>query len=72
MPRPAQVVMLDFMAYTCSWLMIEPRPAQTLLYFGSGVMRRTPGFRLLMPFHRLYARALLAAAGARLARTPAF
>jgi hypothetical protein len=67
-----QIVMLDFMSASCSWLMIEPRPAQTVLYFGSGVMRRTLGFRVLMPFHRLYARALLAAARARLARTPTF
>ena len=67
-----QLVMLDFMSYTCSWLMIESCPARTVLYFGSGVMRRTLGFRLLLPFHRLYARALLAAASARLARSPTF
>jgi len=67
-----QLVMLDFMAYTCSWLMIESQPAETVLYFGTGVMRRSFGFRVLMPFHRLYARALLAAASARLARSPTF
>jgi hypothetical protein len=67
-----QLVMLDFMSYTCSWLMIETRPAETALYFGTGVMRRTLGFRLLMPFHRLYARSLLAAAGARLRHTAAY
>jgi hypothetical protein len=67
-----QLVMLDFLAYTCSWLMVEERPAETVLYFGSGVMRRTLAFRLLMPFHKLYARALLGAAGARLRRVAGF
>ena len=67
-----QLVMLDFMSYTCSWLMIETRPAETVLYFGSGIMRRTLGFRLLLPFHKLYARSLLAAAGAQLRRRAAY
>ena len=67
-----QLVMLDFMAYTCSWLMIESRPAQTLLYFGTGIMRRTLGFKLLLPFHKVYARSLLAAARGRLRRAPTF
>jgi len=67
-----QLVMLDYLAATCSWLMIESRPAQTMLYFGTGILSRSPAFRLLMPFHKLYARALLAAARARLARTPTF
>lgn len=67
-----QLVMLDFMSATCSWLMIEARPAETLLYFGTGVMRRTLGFRLLMPFHRIYARSLLAAARGRLRRKATF
>jgi hypothetical protein len=67
-----QLVMLDFMAYTCSWLMVETRPAETVLYFGTGIMRRTLGFKLLLPFHKVYARSLLAAARSRLRRTPTF
>ena len=67
-----QLVMLDFMAYTCSWLMVETRPAETVLYFGTGILRRTLGFRLLLPFHKVYARSLLAAARGRLRRLPAF
>lgn len=67
-----QVVMLDYLSYTCSWLMVEERPADTLLYFGTGIFRKSFAFRALVPFHRLYARALLSAAGSRLRRTPTF
>lgn len=67
-----QLVMLDFMSATCSWLMIETRPGETVLYFGTGILSRGVGFRLLMPFHKLYARSLLAAARARLRNSPTF
>jgi hypothetical protein len=77
-----QLLMCDFQSRTRSWLMVEPAPASTRLYFGSGIVptidpatgdkRMGPGFRLLLGFHQLYSRALLAAARARLARTSAF
>jgi hypothetical protein len=67
-----QLVMLDFLSSTCSWLMIEARPAETLLYFGTGILSRSPGFRLLLPFHKVYARSLLAVARARLRRSATF
>jgi len=74
--------MCDFQSRTRSWLMVEPGAASTRLYFGSGIVprvdRRTgekrmgPGFRALLGFHKLYSRALLATACARLARAAAF
>jgi hypothetical protein len=73
-----QLVMRDFQGKTCSWLMVEPLPASTRLYFGSGIVPRVdritgakrmgPGFSLLLGFHQLYSRALLGAARSRLAR----
>jgi hypothetical protein len=77
-----QLLMCDFQSRTRSWLMLEPGPSSTRLYFGSGIVphvdretgkkRMGPGFRALLGFHKLYSRALLAAARARLARAPAF
>lgn len=77
-----QLLMRDFQSRTRSWLMVEPRPASTRLYFGSGIVPRVdretgenrmgPGFRVLLGFHKMYSRALLAAARARLARAPTF
>jgi len=77
-----QVLLCDFRSRTRSWLMIEPGAASTRLYFGSGIVprvdRRTgearvgSGFRALLGFHKLYSRALLATARARLARSHAF
>jgi hypothetical protein len=77
-----QLLMCDFQSRTRSWLMIEPGAASTRLYFGSGIVPRIdrvtgekrmgPGFRALLGFHKLYSRALLAAARARLARSPTF
>lgn len=73
-----QLVMRDFQGKTCSWLMVEPLPASTRLYFGSGIASRVDrvtgekrmgrGFSLLLGFHKLYSRALLGAARSRLAR----
>lgn len=75
-----QLLMCDFQSRTRSWLMIEPGAASTRLYFGSGIVPRVidgkkrmgPGFRALLGFHKLYSRALLASARARLARSPTF
>ena len=68
--------MRDFQGHTCSWLMVSPMPAGTRLYFGSVVTsrlnprtgRRELGriYRLLMGFHKVYSRALLAAARRKL------
>jgi len=76
---PDQLLVCDYQGKTRSWLMIEPGLNQgtaiTRLYFGTGIVavRNKSGgrglslfFRALMPFHKLYARALLRAAHARL------
>jgi hypothetical protein len=77
-----QLLLADFRGRTRSWLMVLPERSgtgleRTNLYFGSAVVpvsgkSGTPGlgwiFRLLMGFHVLYSRALLAAARSRLAR----
>jgi hypothetical protein len=75
---PDQLLMADFMGRTKSWLMVAASGAVgTRLYFGSAVVpvrdksgRLTLGlpFRALLGFHKLYSRALLAAAAAKLAR----
>lgn len=74
-----QLLMCDFQSRTRSWLMVEPGAASTRLYFGSGIVPRIdpatgekrmgPGFRALLGFHKLYSRALLAAARSRLRRS---
>jgi hypothetical protein len=69
-----QLLMCDFLGQTRSWLMVEPQSPSTRLYFGSVVVARDrPGargarypHRLLLGFHQLYSRALLAAARRRL------
>lgn len=75
-----QLLLADFSGHTCSWLMTEAVDssgvARTRLYFGSAVLLRrdpatgrgSPGFvfKALLGFHKLYSRALLAAACARL------
>lgn len=71
-----QILLCDLMGSTRSWLMsivdtAAPSPT-TRLYFGSAVVPRKGaaglgvGFRAMVPFHRLYARALLKAAVRRL------
>ncbi len=71
-----QILLCDFMGATRSWLMsvvdtAAPSPT-TRLFFGSAVVPRKGaaglgvGFRAMVPFHRLYARALLKAAVRRL------
>jgi hypothetical protein len=75
-----QLLMCDFMNTTRSWLMVagSGQPDVTRLYFGSVVAARVNprtgkrelgrSYRALLGFHKLYSRALLAAARARLAR----
>lgn len=74
-----QLLVCDFLGSTRSWLMAAPDGAgATRLYFGSAVVPRTrdragnprpgAGFRLLLPVHALYARALLRAAARKLSR----
>jgi hypothetical protein len=77
---PDQLMLADVTGRTRSWLMVaEGEGGGTTLYFGSAVVpagRRRTGqgtlgvaFRLLLGFHKLYARALLRAAKARLERS---
>ena len=75
----AQILLCDLPGRTRSWLMVEALgDARTRLFFGSAIVPAHPeregraalgaGFRALLGFHRLYARALLWAAAGRLAR----
>jgi hypothetical protein len=70
-----QVLLCDFLRYTRSWLMSTVDETSgspgTTLYFGSAIVRRgrdpvSLGFRALLGFHQLYARALLRSAAKRL------
>jgi hypothetical protein len=77
-----QLLVCDFMNRTRSWFMIGPAgeggAGSTRLYFGTAVVpvigkvsgQATMGvaFKALVGFHRLYSRALLSAARARLVR----
>lgn len=76
-----QILMCDFMKKTRSWLMCAALPnGGTRLYFGSAIVpehisadgRVSLGlsFHLLLGFHQLYSRALLASAAQRLTRRP--
>jgi hypothetical protein len=77
-----QLLMRDFQDRTRSCFIVSPMPGNnrgTRLLFGTGIKpvadgaagarRLSGGFRVLMPFHRLYSRALLRAAVARLSRS---
>ncbi len=58
-----QLLMCDFRDQTRSWFMVVPGR----IYFGSAVIPvQKPSFRWLLGLHRLYSRALLAAAKSRL------
>lgn len=74
-----QLLLADFMGRTRSWLMAEPTgDGGTRLHFGSAVVPKRDrdtgkpslgaGFSLMLGFHKLYSRALLAAARNRLRR----
>jgi hypothetical protein len=74
-----QLLMCDLAGRTRSWLMTEPFGAGTRLYFGSAVVpdigadgrpRMAGLFRVLLGFHKLYSRALLAAAARKLRTRP--
>ena len=58
-----QLVMCDYQGRTRSWFMVRPgEPSR--VYFGTAIAASRGGripfaFRALMPFHRLYSRALL-------------
>jgi hypothetical protein len=87
--KPRQLLMCDYQGRTRSWLMVEPIAAgdgaATRVFFGTGVVSATDRktgrktmpllFRLLLGFHRHYARALLRSAvtklGAKLSYPPA-
>ncbi|MEM8851954.1 MAG: hypothetical protein AAGE03_18200, partial [Pseudomonadota bacterium] len=65
-----QIWLRDRWGATMSWLAAEPVEARTRLLFGSLVAARTGrmplAYRLLLPGHRVYARALLRSAARRL------
>ena len=73
-----QLLLCDFQGHTRSWLMVSSQPAGTRLYFGSvvtprrdqrtGRLEMARSYRLLIGFHKLYSRALLAAARSKLRR----
>ena len=73
-----QLLMRDFLGVTRSWFMTAPQEHGTCLYFGSVVTaRRNPrtgclelgrGYRMLLGFHKVYSRAFLSAARAKLRR----
>lgn len=74
---PGQLLLCDYLGRTRSWLMTAAAEnGRTDLYFGSAILRRRdprtgdrslgPLFTVLLGFHRLYSRVLLAAARARL------
>lgn len=66
-----QILLCDFLGSTRSWLSTAPgSEGTTILHFGTAVVPRKgrgmdPGFRVMLPLHRLYARALLRAAARR-------
>jgi hypothetical protein len=79
-----QLLMCDFQRRTRSWFMVAQVPSgdqvTTRLYFGSAVVPRGNktgdaglgvAFRLLLGFHKVYSRALLRSASARLAKSSA-
>lgn len=71
-----QLVMCDYQGRTRSWFMVlrqaqDGREGGTRVYFGTAIAAGRGGripfaFRLLMPFHHLYSRALLWSAVRRL------
>jgi hypothetical protein len=77
-----QLLMYDFQSKTRSWLMVALEDWEgdvvTRLYFGSvvvtgintetGQRELSPAFKILLPIHKLYARALLSAARQRIKR----
>lgn len=76
--RTNQLLLTDFRGRTRSWLMVEQGPTGSRLYFGSAVIRQydeatgtkkmAATFGILLGFHKLYSRILLAAARYRLQR----
>ena len=70
-----QLLLCDIAGHTRSWLLTTPGATKdtTRLWFGSAVVARSDGsglglpFTLLLGFHKLYSRALLASARRRLA-----
>lgn len=72
-----QLLMCDMAAKTRSWFMTRDEERGTRLYFGSAVTANPQTgdlgflFNLLLPFHKLYSRALLTGAIRQLNRDPA-
>jgi len=77
---PNELLLQDQTGRTRSWLMSQPMPGATRLYFGSallprvdrttGVKRMGPLFKPMLGFHARYSRLLLSAARSRLQAVP--
>jgi hypothetical protein len=64
-----QILLCDIQGRTRSWLMVLPQGQDTRLLFGTAVIEgRGRVFRMLLWFHKAYARALLAGAVRGLSR----
>ena len=64
---PEQILLCDFQSKTRSWLMVEPLPQGTRLWFGSAVVTSRSRFdafvfRALLGFHAAYSHVLLKSA----------
>jgi hypothetical protein len=70
---PNQILLCDFQSKTRSWLMVEPLPQGTRLWFGSAVVTSRSRFdalvfRALLWFHAAYSQVLLRSAAKALLR----
>lgn len=73
-----ELLVCDFMGLTRSWLMARAGPNGTQLYFGTAAVPRSKDkagnphlsadFRLFLPVHAIYAKALLRAAARKVVR----
>lgn len=55
-----QLLLCDMGGHTRSWFMVAPTAGGTRLFFGSAVVPADGALmRILLPFHKIYARALL-------------
>lgn len=75
--REDEILLEDFAHRTRCWLAVAPKGAHTRVSFGTAILARTGeggadraenlAFRALVPFHRFYARRLIASAARRIA-----
>ena len=75
--REDEILLEDFAHRTRCWLAVAPQVGHTRVSFGTAILARTGdggadraenlAFRALVPFHRFYARRLIASAAKRIA-----